>query len=136
PHGTITKPPHEGARIIDSNRFDFATQIVFTLLDEGRGHRRDMSQRAIQPQGHVDIVSEKIACDAASGDRRVKTPETFAALWKILRDRPILKELRSVVEDAAEPSLVEKFFQQHECRNAPVVVPDHVRTFRRFYCIE
>ena len=43
-----------------------------------------------------------------------------------LRDGPVLQELRAIVKDPAEAVFVEKLLQQHDGRNAPVVVPDHV----------
>ena len=57
----------------------------------------------------------------------VEPPEPVAALRQVGRDRPVLQELRAVVEDLAEPALVDELLGQRDGRHAAVVVPDHVR---------
>ena len=60
----------------------------------------------------------------------VEAPQALAALRQILGDRPVLEELRAVVEDAPELPLIEETLEQDHRRHAPVVVPDRVRDTR------
>ena len=75
-------------------------------------------------------VRQQIAGDAAAGNGSIQPPQSFAALREILRDGPILEELRAVVEDAAEAAFVDQMLEQHHGRHAAVVVPDHVSDLR------
>ena len=109
------------------DRLDLAGEVVLAFLDERFGHRRHFGDRPVQPHRGVDVVREQIAGDAAAGDRDVEAPEPFAALRQILRDRPVLQELRAVVEDAAELAFVEQLLDQADGGDAAVVVPDRVR---------
>ena len=129
---SVLKPSHERARIVDADRLDLAGEIVLALLDEGLGHRRHRRERSVQPQRRVDAVREQIAGDAAAGDGGVEAPEPLADLRQIARDRPVLQELRAIVEDASERSLVDEILQHRHGRHAAVVVPDAVRHFGRF----
>ena len=54
-----------------------------------------------------------------------------AALRQIGGDRPVLKELGAVVKDSSEPSLVDQLLGERHGGDAAVIVPDHVRNFRR-----
>ena len=98
----VREPAQERAGIVDADRLDLAGQGVLPLLDEGLGHRRDFGDRAVQPERRVDAVRQQIAGDAAAGDADVQPPQPLAALRQVLRDRPVLQELRAVVKDAAE----------------------------------
>ena len=62
---------------------------------------------------------------AGRGD--VETPESLPALRQIGLDRPVLEELRAVVEDLAEPAFVDELLGERDRGDAAVVVPDHVR---------
>ncbi len=128
---SVLEPAQERARVVDPDGLDLAGQVVLALLDERLGHRRDLGDRAVQPERGVDAVREQIAGDAAAGDLHVEAPQALAALRQVLGDRPVLQELRAVVEDAPELSLVDQVLQQHDRRHAPVVVPDRVRHARR-----
>ena len=92
---------------------------------------RHFGDRPVQPQRRVDVVREQIAGDAAAGDGDVEPPQPFAALRQVLRDRPVLQELRAVVEDAPELALVDELLDHRDGRHAAVVVPDRVRHARR-----
>ena len=81
------------------------------------------ADRAVQPERGVDAVREQIAGDAAAGDADVEAPQALAALRQVLRDRPVLQELRAVVKDASEPALVDQLLDQRHRRHAAVVVP-------------
>ena len=106
---------------------------MLALLDECLGHGRHFRDGAIQPQRGVDGVRQQIAGDAASGNRDIQTPQSFATLRQVRRDGPILKEFRAVVEDAAEAAFVDQMLEQHHGRHAAVVVPDHVGDFGGFH---
>ena len=106
---------------------DLAGQVVLALLDERLGHRRDFGDRPVQPQRRVDVVREQVAGDAAAGDGDVEAPQAFAALRQVGRDRPVLQELRAVVEDASELALVDELLDHRDGGHAAVVVPDGVR---------
>ena len=58
----------------------------------------------------------------------VDPPQPGAALRQVGRDRPVLQEVRAVVEDAAEPAFVDELLGQRDGRHAAVVVPDRVGT--------
>ena len=120
------------AGIVDPDRLDLAREIVLPFLDEGLRHRGDFRDRAVQPQRGVDAMREQIARHAAAGDLHIEPPEPFAALRQLLRDRPVLKELRAVVEDATQTALVQELFEHGDRGHAPVVVPDRVRHAGRF----
>ena len=113
---SVLEAAQERARVVDADRLDLAGQVVLALLDEGLGHRRDLGDRTVQPQRRVDVVRQQVAGDAAARDVDVETPESFAALRQILRDRPVLQELRAVVKDAAELALVEQLLDQRDGR--------------------
>ena len=54
----------------------------------------------------------------------VEAPEPFAALRQICRDRPVLQKFRAVVEDATQLPFVDQLLEQHDGRDAAVVVPN------------
>ena len=59
----------------------------------------------------------------------VEPPKARAALRQVLGNRPVLQELRAVVEDLAELAFVDELLGQRDRRHAAIVVPDHVRHF-------
>ena len=61
---------------------------------------------------------------AGGGD--VEPPEAGAALGQVGGDRPVLEEVGAVVEDPAEPALVDELLGERDGRHAAVVVPDDV----------
>ncbi len=62
---------------------------------------------AVEPHGGVDAVGEQVAGDAGAGGLDVEAPDAGAALRHVGRDRPVLQELRAVVEDPAQLALVD-----------------------------
>ena len=88
---------------------------------------RDVVDGAVEPEGGVDAVGQQVAGDAAAGRGHVEPPEAGAALRQVGGDGPVLQELGAVVEDLAEPALVDQLLGQRDGRHAAVVVPDHVR---------
>jgi hypothetical protein len=102
-------------------------RLCFRSLTNGLGHRRDLGDRAVQPQRGVDVVREQIAGDAAAGDGDVEPPQAFAALRQVARDRPVLQELGAVVEDAPELPSSSSCLIIVTGGHAAVVVPDGVR---------
>jgi hypothetical protein len=81
----ILETAEECARVIDSHGLDLPGQVVLAFLDEGLGHRRDLGDRAVEPERRVDVVRQKVAGDAAARDGDVETPESLAALRQILQ---------------------------------------------------
>ena len=68
---------------------------------------------------------------AGGGDDRVaREPCRLAAGQR--GDRPVLQEVRAVVEDPAETAFVDELLGKSYRGDAPVVVPDCVRNTRRF----
>ena len=123
---TVLEPAEKRARVVDADRLHLAGQRVLALLDERFGHRGHLRDRPVQPQRRVDVVREQIAGDAAARDRDVEAPQPLAALRQILRDGPVLQELRAVVKDAPELPLVQQLLDQRHRGHAAVVVPDRV----------
>ena len=82
---------------------------------------------AVEPEGRVDAVGEQVAGDARAGRGDVEPPEPGAALRQVGRDRPVLEEVGPVVEDLAEPALVDQLLGERDGGHAAVVVPDRVR---------
>jgi tRNA G37 N-methylase Trm5 len=80
----VGKSHQNSARVIYPDRFDLAGQVVFALLDEGFGHRRDFADRAVEPQRRVDAVRQEIAGNAAAGHVDVEPPKPFPTLRQIL----------------------------------------------------
>ena len=82
-----------------------------------------LSQRAVSMQW-----AKQVAGDAAAGGFRVDPPEAGAALRQVFGDRPVLQEVRAVVEDAAEAAFVDELLGKRDGRHAAIVVPDRVGT--------
>ncbi len=82
---------------------------------------------AVEPQGGVDAMGEQVAGDAAAGGGHVQPPESRPALRQVRVDGPVLEELGAVVEDLAQPALVDQLLGQGDGGHAAIVVPDHVR---------
>ena len=109
------------------DRLDLAGQVVLPLLDERLGHGGDGVDRAVEPEGRVDAVGQQVAGDARAGRGDVEPPEPRAPLGQVGRDRPVLEEVGPVVEDPAQPALVDQLLGQRDGGHAAVVVPDRVR---------
>ena len=101
--------------------------VVLAFLDERLGHRGDVVDAAVEPDGRVDAVGEQVAGHAAAGRRGVEPPQAGAALRQVGGDRPVLQEVGAVVEDAAELAFVDELLGERDGRDAAVVVPDDVR---------
>ena len=86
----VREPAQKRAGVVNLHRRDLAGQVVFPLFDECLGHRRDLGDRAIQPQRHVDVVGQQVAGHAAARDGVVQPPQAFAALRQVLGDGPVL----------------------------------------------
>ena len=110
----IFKAAQKRAGIVNSDRLDVARQIVFALFDKGLGHRHHFADRAIQPQRRVNVVRQQIASHAAARNRHIQSPQAFATLRQILRDCPILQELRAVMEDPPEAPFVNQLLEQDD----------------------
>ena len=122
----VLEPAEERAGVVDLDRLDLAGQVVLALLDERLGHGGDGGDGAVEPEGRVDAVGQQVAGDARAGGRGVEPPERGAPLGEVGRDGPVLEEVRPVVEDPAEPALVDELLGERHGRGAPVVVPDGV----------
>ena len=126
----VLEPRHDHARVVDPDRLELAGFLVPALLHEGLGlgdHARD---RPVQPERRVDAVREQVAGDARARGLGFEPPERRAALGQIGGNRPVLEELRPVVEGAADPALVDQLLRERDRRHAPVVVADEVRHAR------
>ena len=123
----IREARKEEAGVVDADRLDLAREIVTSFLDEGFCDRCDLVDASVQPHGRIDAVRQKIAGDPAARDACIEPPKRRAALRQIFGDRPVLQELRPVVIDLAEPSLVDEMFGERHRRHAAIVVPHHVR---------
>ena len=99
---------------------------MLALLDERLGHGVDRIEPAVQPESRVDAMGEQIAGDAAARRRHVEPPQRRAALRQFGVDRPVLQELGAIMEDAAEPAVVDELLGQRDGRHAAIVVPHHV----------
>ena len=74
----------------------------------------DFVDAAVQPHRGVDAVRQQIAGDAAAGHGHVQPPEAFAALRQVGGDGPVLEEFGAVVEDPAEPALVDQLLGERD----------------------
>jgi len=109
------------------DRFDLAGQVMFSLFHESLGHGADGADVPVEPEGRVDAVGQQVAGDARAGRRHVQPPERGAALGKVRRDRPVLEEVGPVVEDPAQPALVDQHLGERHGGHPAIVVPDHIR---------
>ena len=75
----------------------------------------------------IDAVREQVAGDAAAGGLGIEAPEAGAALREIGADRPVLEEIRAVMEDLAELAGVDDLLGERHRRDAAVIVPDGIR---------
>ena len=55
---SVLEPAQKRAGIIDTHRLDASGQVVLPLLDERLRHRRDLRDRAIEPESGVDRVRQ------------------------------------------------------------------------------
>src|SRR5215469_617896 len=78
---SVPKPRQECAGVIDPHLLFFAGQLMFPLLDESLGNRRDRIDFAVQPDGRVDTVSQQITCHTASGHVYIQAPTSRTTLW-------------------------------------------------------
>ena len=78
-------------------------------------------------------MRQQVAGDARSRNAHVEAPQPLAALRQVLGDRPVLQELRAVVEDLAQPPFVDQLLCQGHGGNAAVIVPDHVGNARALH---
>ena len=116
----------EEAGVVDGDGLLLAGQLVFAFLDEGLGHGGDLVDTAVEPHRGIDAVREQVACDARARRLRIQTPQRRAALRQIRVDGPVLQEVGAVVEDAAEPTLVDQLLGEGDSGCAAVVVPNRV----------
>ncbi len=123
----VAEPREEGARIVDLDRLDSARDGVLARLDERLRHRSHAVDRTVQPHGRVDAMRQQIPGHAAAGHGSIEAPQPFSSLWQLLRDRPVLEELRAIVKDASQLSFLDQLSQEDDGRNPAVVVPDRVR---------
>ena len=123
----VLVPAHEGTRVVDADLLHLARQGVHPLLDERLGHRAHAAQPPVQPEAGVDAVGEQVAAHPAPGRRGVEPPQPLSALRKVALDGPVLEELGPVVEDLAQPALVDQLLGEGDRGDAAVVVPHHVR---------
>src|SRR5579859_6565424 len=65
-HGAVGEAAEECAGVVDLDWLDVAGEVVFAFFDEGLGHGGDFGDGAVEPKGHVDVVGEEIAGDAAA----------------------------------------------------------------------
>src|SRR5690606_12497194 len=70
----IREVAEERAGVVDLHRFDLAGPGVLPLLDKGLGHRRDVADRAVEPQRRVDAVCKEITRHAGAGRGSVEAP--------------------------------------------------------------
>ena len=103
-----------------------AGQRMLALLHESLGHGGDALDRAVDPDRRVDAMRQQVAGDAGARRGGVEPPGAGAALGHVGRDGPVLQEARAIVEDLAEPSLVDDLLDERHRRDAPVIVPDDV----------
>ncbi len=87
--------------VVDSDWLHFARIGVNALLDECVRHRRDALDWSVEPNRGVDAVSQQVARDPTSGRFDVQSPCARTTLGNVFGNRPVLKELRSVVKNSA-----------------------------------
>src|SRR5205807_8738258 len=81
---------------------------------------------AVKPNGGVDAVCQQITGNPAAGDLHVQSPEARAALGQVFGNSPVLEELCPVMENAAEPAVIDELLGQGYSGNTAVIIPDHV----------
>src|SRR6185312_9825752 len=123
--GSVSEAGQERACVVNADLLHLAGETMLALFDEGFGHGGNTLHRAVKPKRRIDAMRQQVACHSASGHADVEAPQSFAALWKILRNGPILQELRPVVENSAEAAFVDQSFREYNCRHAAIVVPNH-----------
>jgi hypothetical protein len=124
---SVVEARQERAGVVDAHFLHAAGQRMLALLDERFGHGGDPS---IPPFSHMAVSMQ-----CASRSPVTPLPATFTSsrhrpappLRQVGRDRPVLEELRPVMEDLAQPAFVDQLLGQRHGGDAAVVVPDHVR---------
>ena len=129
----IAETRQKCAGVVDRDLLDPAGQDVLALFDKSLGHGRNRGDGAIQPERGIDAMGEQVAGDAAAGDLGIEPPQACAALRQVLRYGPILQEFGAIMENPAQPALVDHVLGQCHRRNAAVIVPDHVGDARRLH---
>ena len=127
----VGEMPHERAGVVNLHLLHLAAQRVLALLDESLRHRRHVRQRAVQPDCRVNAVREQIARHAAACGLRVETPQARAALREVGGNRPVLEEVRAVVENFAEFAGINDLLRQRHSRHAAIIIPNRIRHLRR-----
>ena len=123
----VVEARQEGAGVVDADRLDFPGQRVLALLMKVSviAETRSMpplSQSAVSMQCARRSPVTPLPATLTSSRHSAAPP-----CGRSLRDRPVLQELGAVMEDPAQPALVDELLGQRHGRDAAVVVPDHIR---------
>src|SRR4030095_9500565 len=116
----VVEMAEECAGVVDADFLNLAGERVLALFDESLSHRADVFDAAVQPHRGVDTMRQEITGDAAAGDLCVKAPEAGTTLRQVWAERPILKEVRAIVEHASELAGINDILRKRNCRATPV----------------
>ena len=124
---TVLEAAEENRGVVDGDGLLLARGGVDAFLDERLGHRGDLGDVTVDPASRVDAVRKQVARHAGTSGSGVEAPETRAALRQLGGDRPILEEVSTVVEHAAQFAGGHDVLRERHGREETVVIPDQVR---------